>query len=84
MCPIICQIVRSNANFIVCNGAEHLYLLFRDSSYLDVSTLVNKKKKFWYRGGKDGALNAMKNLEKSGLGKLVVKKSKGSIKVSSG
>ena len=48
---------------------------------LDVSLLVNKQKKFRTRGGREGALSAMKNLEEKGLGKLVLKKSKGSIKV---
>lgn len=48
---------------------------------LDVSSLINKKKKFRNRGGKDGALNAMRKLEECGMGRLVVKKSKGSIKV---
>ncbi len=50
---------------------------------LDVSFLVNKKKKFRTRGGRDGALDAMRRLEENGMGKLVVKKSKGSIKVCS-
>ena len=63
--------------------SNEAFVLTLPGQYLDVSTLVNKKKKFRCRGGKDGALNAMKNLEESGLGKLVVKKSKGSIKVSS-
>ena len=48
---------------------------------LDVSWLVNVKKKFRNRGGRDGALEAMKTLEEDGLGKLVLKKSKGSVKV---
>ena len=47
---------------------------------LDVSHLVNIKK-FRHRGGKDGALSAMKTLEKDNLGKLVPKKAKGSVKV---
>ena len=47
---------------------------------LDVSSLVNKKK-FRHRGGKDGALNAMRKLEECGMGRLVMKTSKGSMKV---
>lgn len=46
-----------------------------------MSTLVNKKKKFRNRGGRDAAMAAMKNLEGEGLGKLILKKSKGSMKV---
>ena len=57
------------------------FVLLLLGKQLDVSFLVNQKKKFRSRGGRDGALKAMKNLEKSGIGKLVVKKSKGSIKV---
>lgn len=49
---------------------------------LDVSTLCNKKKKYRTRGGVDDALEAMKKLENEGLGKLIVKNSKGSVKVS--
>ena len=48
---------------------------------LDVSQLVNKKKKFRSRGGRDGAMQAMQELERDDSGKLVLKKSKGSIKV---
>jgi len=51
--------------------------------HLDVSLLVIKKKKFRTRGGREGALEAMKKLEQKGMGKLVLKKSKGSIKVCS-
>ena len=43
--------------------------------------LVNKKNKFRFRGGKEGALKAMKQLEESELGKLIINKSKGSVKV---
>lgn len=46
------------------------------------NSVVNKKKKFRCRGGRDGALAAMKNLEKDGLGTLQVKSSKGTVKVS--
>ena len=49
---------------------------------LDVSGLVNKKK-FRFRGGKEGALKAMKQLEESELGKVIINKSKGSVKVCS-
>lgn len=50
---------------------------------LDVSWLINKKKKFRNRGGRDGAMAAMKNLELDGLGNLLPRKSKGSIQVKS-
>lgn len=48
---------------------------------LDVSHIVNKQKKFRDRGGRDGALAAMQQLEKDGLGELILKKSRGSVKV---
>ena len=48
---------------------------------IDVSLLVNRKMKFRTRGKRDGALDAMRQLEIDGMGKLVLKKSKGSIKV---
>ena len=48
---------------------------------LDISVLVNKKKKFRSKGGRDGAMAAMRQLEEEGLGELVLKKSKGLIKV---
>ena len=48
---------------------------------LDISVLVNKKKKFRSKGGRDGAMAAMRQLEEEGLGELVLRKSKGSIKV---
>ena len=57
------------------------FVLMLPGKSLDVSLLVNKKRKFRHRGGREGALNAMKHLQDDGLGKLVVKKSKGSIKV---
>ena len=41
-----------------------------------MSLLVNRKKKVRSRGGRDGALTAMRQLEEDGLGKLVLKKSK--------
>lgn len=56
-------------------------MLLLPGKQLDVSFLVNAKKKFRSRGGRDGALQAMKNLENSGIGTLVVKKSKESGKV---
>lgn len=46
---------------------------------IDVSLLVNQN--FHTRGGRDGALDAMRPLETDGLDKLVLKKSKGSIRV---
>ena len=48
---------------------------------LDVSLLVNKKKKFRTRGGREGDIQATKALEEDGMGKLVPKKTKGSVKV---
>ena len=57
----------------------HLRFGLRDEQF--TYQLVNKKKKFRSRGGRDGALSAMKQLEEDNLGKLVVKKCKGSIKV---
>ena len=59
------------------------FVLTLPGKCLDVSSLVKKKKKFRHRGGKDGALNTMRKLEESGMGKLVVKKSKGSVMVCS-
>ena len=41
-----------------------------------------KKKKFRNRGGRDGAMAAMRKLDEDGLGKLIMRKSKGSIRVS--
>ena len=61
--------------------SNEAFVLMLPGKQLDVSFLVNTKKKFRNRGGRDGALEAMKNLENSGIGKLIVKKSKGSIKV---
>lgn len=58
------------------------FVLTLPGDVLDVSLLVNKQKKFRTRNGRDGALAAMKNLEKDGLGKLVVKSSKGTVTVS--
>ena len=48
---------------------------------MDISILVKKKKKFRNKGGRDGAMVAMRQLEEEGLGELVLRKSKGSIKV---
>ena len=61
--------------------SNEAFVLLLPGKQLDVSFLVNHKKKFRNRGGQDGALEAMKNLENSGIGQLVVKKSKGSVKV---
>ena len=57
-----------------------LKALMLNMEILDVSLLVNRKK-FRARGGHDGALDAMQRLEEDGMGKLVLKKSKGSVKV---
>ena len=48
---------------------------------LDVSLLVSKKKMFHARGGRDGSLDAKKQLEEDGMEELAAKKSKGSIMV---
>ena len=48
---------------------------------LDVSYWVNKKRRFRNRGGIEGALQAMKNLQKNKMGTLEQKKGKGSVKV---
>ena len=61
--------------------SNEAFVLLLPGKQLDVSFLVNQKKKFRSRGGREGALQAMKNLENSGIGTLAVKKSKGSIKV---
>lgn len=51
---------------------------------IDVSYIVNKKKKFrGNKGGIEGALASMKTLQEDGLGKLLVKSKKGSVEVSS-
>ena len=62
--------------------SNEAFVLQLPGKTLDVSLLVNAKKKFRNRGGKEGAMKAMKQLEENGLGRLVVKKSKGSLKVS--
>ena len=50
---------------------------------LDVSHWVHKKRKFRHRGGIEGALQAMRNLQENEMGKLEQKKGKGSVKVCS-
>ena len=57
------------------------YVLTLSGKILDVSRLVNIKKKFRNRGGREGALHAMQQLVKDGMGELKEKKSKGSVKV---
>ena len=49
---------------------------------IDVSSVVNTEKKFRRRGGIKGAIDAIKNLEAAGLGKLQLKSSHGEVKVS--
>ena len=61
--------------------SNEAFVLTLPGDILDVSFLLNKKKKFRTKGGKDGAISAMRNLEKDGLGKLVLKNTKGSVKV---
>ena len=63
------------------NASNEAYVLLLPGKQLDVSQLVNKKKKFRTRIGRDGALSAMSNLETNGIGSLVLKASKGSVKV---
>lgn len=50
---------------------------------LDVSYWVHKKRRFRSRGGIEGALHAMKNLQENGMGRLEQKRGKGSVKVCS-
>ena len=57
--------------------SNEAFVLSLPGKILDVSLLVNRKKKFRARGGRDGALDAMQRLEEDGMGKLVLKKSKG-------
>lgn len=57
------------------------FILTIPGDILDVSFLVNKKKKFRNRGGRDAAIESMKELECEGMGKLVLKDSKGPVKV---
>lgn len=52
------------------------YILTLPGKCLDVSTLVNIKKKFRNRGGREGALRAMRQLEKDGMGELKEKRTK--------
>ena len=70
--------VRAKSMAVQCNEA---YSLSLPGKRLDISFLVNNKKKFRSRGGRDGAFIAMQNLENKGLGKIAVKSSRGSIKV---
>jgi hypothetical protein len=60
--------------------SNEAFVLTLPGKSLDVSLLVNKKKKFRSRGGREGALQTMQQLEEEGLGRLVPKKAKGSIK----
>ncbi len=53
-------------------------VLFLPGAVLDVSLLVNVKKKF--RGNRTGAMEAMQKLENDNLGEMVVKKCKGQVK----
>ncbi len=64
------------------NKSNETFVLMLPGAILDVSHLVNIKKKFRNRDGRSGALDAMKKLEEDGLGKLVLKKHKGQVKVS--
>ena len=63
------------------NVSNEALVLCLPGKNLDVSLLLNKQKKFRHRGGRDAALAAMQQLERDGLGELVLKKAKGSVKV---
>ena len=52
------------------------FVLCLPGQKLDVSLLINKKKKFRNRGGRDGAMAAMRKLDEDRLGKLIMRKSK--------
>lgn len=62
--------------------SNEAFVLQLPGKTLDVSLLVNAKFFFRNRGGKEGTMKVMKQLGENGLGRLVVKKSKGSFKVS--
>ena len=61
--------------------SNEAYILLLAGKQIDVSYQVNNKKRFRTRGGREGALQAMENLQDAGIGKLAVKKSRGSVKV---
>ena len=54
--------------------SNEAFVLTLPGKHLDISWLVNKKKKFHSRGGQKAAMDAMKQLEKDGMEKLVPKK----------
>ena len=72
--------VRETANETQQESTEAL-ILGLPGETLDVSYWVHKKRKFRHRGGIEGALHAMKNLQADGMGTLDQKKGKGSVKV---
>lgn len=57
------------------------FVLTMPGKIFDVSYIVNKKKWFRKRGGRDGAILTMQNLQKDGLGELKEKYNSGSHKV---
>ncbi len=61
--------------------SNEAFCLTLPGNLLDVSKLLNKEKKFRHRGNKEGALQAMRNLQEDGLGNLEEKQAKGSVKV---
>ena len=61
--------------------SNEAYILLLAGKQIDVSYQVNNKKRFRTRGGREGALQAKENLQDAGIGKLAVKKSRGSVKV---
>jgi hypothetical protein len=56
-------------------------VLLQAGRKIDVSLMVTTKRKFRGRGGKDGAMAAMRTLQKDGLGKLVNKETSGTVPV---
>lgn len=60
--------------------SNEAFVLALPGKCLDVSHLVNKQEKFCNRGEKEGALQAMRNLQEKGIGTLRVKET-GSVKV---
>ena len=63
------EIIAQSAN---CAAIKRAFELSLPGKRLEVSLLVNKKKKFRARGGRDGALDVMRRLEEDGTEKLAV------------
>ena len=82
--PYICIVGSTPITLGLKGGQQHsneAFLLTLPGKVLDISWLVNKKKKFRSRGGREAAMDAAKQLEKDGMGKLIPKKNKGTVKV---